>query len=167
MGTWKQCCASRSASGYAARPSDSPLGRSPHRLCKVVVLSLTGSLLVYRNELDRYLATPHATFDEKARAMNGDELRSAALKAYPGWQVTDVAEGRTVRRPPRAGGPAAAPEGAAAAIASRIRPRRSRPSGTARRRSVCSIRTTVRISATTRRAGSSSSCGRTSARRAS
>ena len=71
----------------------------------VVVLSLTGSLLVYRNELDRYLATPHATFDEKARAMNADELRSTAQKAYPGWQVTDVAEGRTVRRPPRAGGP--------------------------------------------------------------
>src|SRR5687767_15940456 len=77
----------------------------------VVVLSLTGSLLVYRNELDRYLATPHATFDEKARAMNGDELRSAAQKAYPGWQVTDVAEGRTVRRPPRAGGPGGGPGG--------------------------------------------------------
>ena len=73
----------------------------------VVVLSLTGSALVYRNELDRYLATPHAAFDEKARAMNADELRAAAERAYPGWQVTDVAEGRTVRRPARggAGGP--------------------------------------------------------------
>jgi uncharacterized iron-regulated membrane protein len=50
----------------------------------VVVLSLTGSALVYRNELDRYLATPHATFDEKARAMNADELRAAAQRAYPG-----------------------------------------------------------------------------------
>ena len=73
----------------------------------VVVLSLTGSVLVYRNELDRYLATPHAAFDEEARAMNADELRAAAQRAYPGWQVTDVAEGRTVRRPARggAGGP--------------------------------------------------------------
>ena len=35
----------------------------------VVVLSLTGSLLVYRNELDRYLATPHAAFDENARGL--------------------------------------------------------------------------------------------------
>ncbi len=74
----------------------------------VVVLSLTGSLLVYRNELDRYLATPHATFNETARAMNADELRAAAANAYPGWQVTNVAEGRTVRRAPRGGqgGPA-------------------------------------------------------------
>jgi uncharacterized iron-regulated membrane protein len=73
----------------------------------VVVLSLTGSALVYRNELDRYLATPHAAFDETSRAMNADELRAAAQRAYPGWQVTDVAEGRTVRRPARggAGGP--------------------------------------------------------------
>ena len=71
----------------------------------VVVLSLTGSALVYRNELDRYLATPHAVFDENAKPMNADELRAAAQRAYPGWQVTDVTEGRTVRRPPRAGGP--------------------------------------------------------------
>jgi uncharacterized iron-regulated membrane protein len=71
----------------------------------VVVLSLTGSALVYRNELDRYLATPHAVFDEKAKAMNADELRAVAQRAYPGWQITDVTEGRTVRRPPRAGGP--------------------------------------------------------------
>ena len=76
----------------------------------VVVLSLTGSALVYRNELDRYLATPHATFDENAKAMNGDELRAAAQRLYPGWQVTDVTEGRTVRRPARggAGGPGGA-----------------------------------------------------------
>src|SRR5687768_3772992 len=75
----------------------------------VVVLSLTGSVLVYRNELDRYLATPHATFEENAKAMNADELRAAAQRAYPGWQVTDVAEGRTVRRPARGG--AAGPGG--------------------------------------------------------
>jgi uncharacterized iron-regulated membrane protein len=73
----------------------------------VVVLSLTGSLLVYRNELDRYLATPHATFDENARAMNAEELREVAQRAYPDWQITDVTEGRTVRRPPRQGGPGA------------------------------------------------------------
>src|SRR5688572_31138888 len=69
----------------------------------VVVLSLTGSLLVYRNELDRYLATPHASFDEQARPMNADELRAVAQRAYPGWRITDVTEGRTVRRPPRQG----------------------------------------------------------------
>src|SRR5262245_17918391 len=32
----------------------------------VVVLSITGSALVYRNEMDRYFATPKPTFDPKA-----------------------------------------------------------------------------------------------------
>jgi uncharacterized iron-regulated membrane protein len=74
----------------------------------VVVLSLTGSALVYRNELDRLLATPHARFDEHARPMNADELRAAAERAYPGWTVTDIIEGETVRRPTREGsGPGA------------------------------------------------------------
>jgi uncharacterized iron-regulated membrane protein len=66
----------------------------------VVVLSLTGSVLVYRNELDRALATPRATFNETARAMSAEELRQAAARAYPGWTVADVSEGRTTRRPP-------------------------------------------------------------------
>src|SRR5687767_5291511 len=76
----------------------------------VVVLSITGSVLVYRNELDQYLATPHAAFDETARAMNADELRAVAAKAYPGWTVTAVAEGRTTRGRGR-GGPGAGGRG--------------------------------------------------------
>ena len=69
----------------------------------VVVLSLSGSVLVYRNELDQYLAAPRAVFDEQARAMSADELREAAARAYPGWTVTDVTEGRTTRRTGRGG----------------------------------------------------------------
>jgi uncharacterized iron-regulated membrane protein len=70
----------------------------------IVVLSVTGSALVYRNELDRWLATPRAVFDENARAMSADELRDAAARAYPGWNVADVSEGRTTRRPAGRGG---------------------------------------------------------------
>jgi uncharacterized iron-regulated membrane protein len=70
----------------------------------VVVLSVTGSVLVYRNELDRALATPHAVFDETARAMSADELRQVAARAYPGWTVAGVTEGRTTRRPAGQGG---------------------------------------------------------------
>jgi uncharacterized iron-regulated membrane protein len=103
MGTWKQ---------WLRQPQRVWLRRSAFQIhlwaglligLYVVVLSLTGSLLVYRNELDRYLSTTHAAFDEKARPMSADELRSAAQRAYPGWQVTSVVEGRTVRRPPRGG----------------------------------------------------------------
>jgi uncharacterized iron-regulated membrane protein len=78
----------------------------------VVVLSLSGSVLVYRNELDRYLATPRATFNEQARAMNADQLRAAAEDIYPGWQVTNIYEGQTTRRVARGGsGPAGAGAG--------------------------------------------------------
>jgi uncharacterized iron-regulated membrane protein len=105
MGTWKQ---------WLRQPQRVWLRRASFQIhlwgglilgLYVVVLSLTGSALVYRNELDRYLATPHAAFDEQAKAMNADELRAVAQRAYPGWQVSGVIEGRTVRRPPRAGGP--------------------------------------------------------------
>jgi uncharacterized iron-regulated membrane protein len=60
----------------------------------VVVLSLSGSVLVYRNELDRYLATPRAVLNEQATPMTADEIGAAAARAYPGWTVTAVHEGR-------------------------------------------------------------------------
>ena len=69
----------------------------------VVVLSLTGSVLVYRNELDRYLASPRAVFDETATPMSEEQLRAAAEKAYPGWTVTTVYEGRYQVRTGRGG----------------------------------------------------------------
>jgi uncharacterized iron-regulated membrane protein len=115
MGTWKQ---------WLRQPQRVWLRRATFQIhlwgglligLYVVVLSLTGSVLVYRNEIDRYLATPRTSFDEQARPMNADELRSAAQRAYPGWEVTSVSEGRTVRRPPREGsgppGPGAGPGG--------------------------------------------------------
>ena len=112
MGTWKQ---------WLRQPQRVWLRRAAFQVhlwlglgigLYVVVLSVTGSLLVYRNELDRYLATPHAVFDEKARPMNADELRAVAQRAYPGWQVTDVTEGRTTRRIGGRGGPGGGPRGA-------------------------------------------------------
>ena len=60
----------------------------------VVVLSITGSALVYRAELDRLFATPRATLDEQATPMTADQLRAAARRPIPGWTVTDVHEGR-------------------------------------------------------------------------
>ena len=103
MGTWKQ---------WLRQPQRVWLRRAAFQIhlwaglligLYVVVLSLSGSALVYRNELDRYLATPRATFNEQARAMNADELRAAAERAYPGWQVANVYEGRTTRRAARGG----------------------------------------------------------------
>ena len=74
----------------------------------VLVLSLTGSVLVYRLEIDQFLASPRAPLDEKATPMTADQLRAAAVRANPGWTVTAVHEGSyrarqgrgRTRRPP-------------------------------------------------------------------
>jgi uncharacterized iron-regulated membrane protein len=68
----------------------------------VVVLSITGSALVYRAELDRFLAAPRAVLDERATPMSAEQLRAAAAGAYPDWTVTAVHEGRYRAR---SGGP--------------------------------------------------------------
>ena len=67
----------------------------------VVVLSLTGSLLVYRIEINEWLGTPRVTLDERATPMTADEIRAAAARAYPGWTVTQVYEGRYEAGPGR------------------------------------------------------------------
>lgn len=70
----------------------------------VAVLSLTGSVLVYRAEVNRLLASPRATLDERATPMSVDQLRAAAERAYPGWTVTDVREGKYRARASADGG---------------------------------------------------------------
>ena len=70
----------------------------------VVVLSITGSVLVYRNELDRYLATPRVTLNTGARPMTADELNAVAQRLYPDWKITNVFLGQTEARPPARGG---------------------------------------------------------------
>ena len=71
----------------------------------VVVLSLTGSALVYRAELNAFMSTPRAVLNEHATPMTVDELRAAGERAYPGWKVTEVHEGRyRARTAGRAGG---------------------------------------------------------------
>src|SRR5579864_3070488 len=56
----------------------------------VLVMSVTGSAIVFRRELTRALARePRVTAGPGAR-MNEEELRQAAGRAYPGYQVTRV-----------------------------------------------------------------------------
>jgi uncharacterized iron-regulated membrane protein len=65
----------------------------------IVMLSITGSALVYRNELDRYLATPRPEFDPDAPRLTTEQLRAAAEKAYPGYTITSVGEQISRRNP--------------------------------------------------------------------
>ena len=68
----------------------------------VVMLSLTGSVLVYRIELDRLLSTARATLDEQATPMTADQLRASVLRAYPGWTIDSLHEGQYAAPPGRA-----------------------------------------------------------------
>ena len=65
----------------------------------IVMLSVTGSVLVYRNELDRLFATKRPVYDATAKRLTADELRAAAEKAYPGWSITRVGDRITRRNP--------------------------------------------------------------------
>ena len=70
----------------------------------VAVLSLTGSVLVYRAEVNRFLASPRATLNDQATPMTVDQLRATAERAYPGWTVAEVREGRYSARAGAGGG---------------------------------------------------------------
>ena len=65
----------------------------------ILVLSVTGSVLVYRNELDRYFATVRPAYDAKATRLTTDQLRAAAERVYPGWEITRVGDTITRRNP--------------------------------------------------------------------
>ena len=65
----------------------------------IVVLSVTGSALVYRRELNVWLAAPRPVFDPNAKRLTKDELRAAAERAYPGYQITRIGDRVTRRNP--------------------------------------------------------------------
>jgi uncharacterized iron-regulated membrane protein len=65
----------------------------------VVILSITGSALVYRAELDLFFRTPRPEFVRDAKRVPGEEIRAAAQKLYPDWEITRVTD-RISRRNP-------------------------------------------------------------------
>jgi uncharacterized iron-regulated membrane protein len=65
----------------------------------IVLLSLTGSVLVYRIELSRALAAPRPAFDETATRQTTEQLKAAAERAHPGFTATYVGT-RVTRREP-------------------------------------------------------------------
>jgi uncharacterized iron-regulated membrane protein len=65
----------------------------------VVVLSITGSALVYRADLDLYFRTPRPEFVRDATRVPTDEIRATAQKLYPDWEITRVSD-RVSRRNP-------------------------------------------------------------------
>jgi uncharacterized iron-regulated membrane protein len=56
----------------------------------IVVLSLTGSVLVYRSELVAWFRTPVPAPDASTKPLSTDAIRAAAQQAYPDHEVADV-----------------------------------------------------------------------------
>jgi uncharacterized iron-regulated membrane protein len=65
----------------------------------VVMLSVTGSALVYRAELDLYFRTPRPEFVRDATRVPTEQIRATAQKLYPDWEITRVSD-RISRRNP-------------------------------------------------------------------
>ena len=64
----------------------------------VVMLSITGSALVFRRELDRAFSPRRPAFDEARQVLPEEALADAARRAYPGYTVAGV--GGVERRSP-------------------------------------------------------------------
>jgi uncharacterized iron-regulated membrane protein len=56
----------------------------------IVMLSLTGSALVFRREMDLAFRTPLPAFDEKATVLTTEQISARARAAYPGYTITFV-----------------------------------------------------------------------------
>ena len=65
----------------------------------VVMLSVTGSAIVYGPQLARVLDTPTPVFDPSREGLSTEELREAAERSYPGFTVTRISSEFSRRRP--------------------------------------------------------------------
>src|SRR5262245_17471436 len=63
----------------------------------VVVLSVTGSALVYRAELVARFRTPVPNVDPARKKLSLDEIKAAAERSYPADTITEVRDGSTRR----------------------------------------------------------------------
>ena len=65
----------------------------------IVMLSITGSALVFRREMDVAFRTPLPAYDEKATILTTEQITERALALYPGYTVTFVSQGVRRRNP--------------------------------------------------------------------
>src|SRR6185295_17206377 len=56
----------------------------------LVLISLTGSFLVFRVELHKMFNRPQVTVAVGGERLNEDQLKAAALRAFPNYTVTNV-----------------------------------------------------------------------------
>ena len=60
----------------------------------VLLISVTGSILVYRNELYEAATRDPVIVTERGARLTDDELKSAATRAYPGYTIDQISRGQ-------------------------------------------------------------------------
>lgn len=60
----------------------------------MIVISVTGSLVVFRGEWNQFVSPPATVYTGSGPRLTEDELRAAAQRAYPDYQVSQVFIGR-------------------------------------------------------------------------
>ena len=65
----------------------------------VLLVSVTGSILVYRNELYRAATPDPIIVAESGPRLTDEQLKGAATRAYPGYTVIDVSRSRIPIKP--------------------------------------------------------------------
>ena len=65
----------------------------------VFVICVTGSVLVYRNELYRVFSPQPVIVDGAGSSLGEDALERVARQAYPGYEVRDQRPGETPNLP--------------------------------------------------------------------
>ncbi len=65
----------------------------------IVMLSVTGSILVYRAQIVAIVGTPLPEFQPDAAILSEEEMKLAAQRVYPGYEIARIASRVTERRP--------------------------------------------------------------------
>ena len=65
----------------------------------VLMVSVTGSIVVYRNELYTAATPPPVVVKQSGIRLTDAELKAAAVRAYPGYEVAEINGGQDPERP--------------------------------------------------------------------
>lgn len=64
----------------------------------VVMISVTGSVLVYRNELYRAFSPQPVLVDGSGEVLGAEQLKEAARRAYPSYEISEIRPGKTTNQ---------------------------------------------------------------------
>jgi uncharacterized iron-regulated membrane protein len=65
----------------------------------LILISVSGSFLVFRNELHRMFMRPPITVEVRGERLSDDQLKEAALRAYPNYSVSNLWPGKAPEQP--------------------------------------------------------------------